>query len=349
MTAVRTFRSSPLPPYERGVEFGQQLGGEVRRTVASYRRLFLARAREEFDVDAWSRAAWAAIEQHDPGAAAEIRGIAEGAGLSVAEVASINARTELLAAADPTGRNECSTVVSLPDGGVPVAAQTWDWYARMADGWLHWTVPHPDGRVVETVTEYGVLAKIGVSSTGVGVMLNMLHHRQDEGAAADGIGYPVHLLSRRILDTCDSVADAVALTGSVPVTASTSLTVVDRGSAASVELFPGGPGVVEPEDGLLVRTNHFLSTAGADGCLATTISPSSHMRRDTLLGEFKPDRPTDARQVLAAMDDHDEVGGVCVHPDRRTEPELWHATLATVVLDVATGTLSAVAGGPCAG
>ena len=30
-----------------------------------------------------------------------------------------------------------------------------------------------------TVTEFGMLAKIGVNDRGVGVMLNMLHHRND--------------------------------------------------------------------------------------------------------------------------------------------------------------------------
>lgn len=348
MTPVRTFRSSPLPPYERGVEFGQQLAGEVRRTVEAYRQLFVARARGPFDVDAWSERAWQAIQEYDAPAADEIRGIADGAGLSVAEVAAVNARTELLAAADPTGVQECSTVVSLPEDGPPVAAQTWDWYDVMAEGWLHWTIPFPDGRVVETVTEYGVLAKIGASTAGVGVMLNMLHHERDDGASADGIGYPVHLLSRRILTTCDDVDGAVALARAVSVTASTSLTVVDGSHAASVELFPGGPGVVEPEDGLLVRTNHFVSAAGESGCLADTIGPSSRIRRDTLLGAFKPQRPREAWQVLDAMEDHDDTGGVCVHPDRRTEPAMWHATLATVVVDVTDGSLGVVPGGPCA-
>ena len=75
--------------------------------------------------------------------------------------------TELLAVADPTGvTDECSTVVALPDNGTPVAVQTWDWYDAMADDWFAWTIPHPDGHLVRTVTEYGVLGKIGVSSRG---------------------------------------------------------------------------------------------------------------------------------------------------------------------------------------
>ena len=138
------------------------------------------------------------------------------------------------------------------------------------------------------------------------------------------------------------------MAGAVSTSASTSVTVVDRaGRAASVELFPGGPGVVKPDDGLLVRTNHFLSEKGAEGCLADSIGPSSRIRRTTLLQAFRERTPAGAGEVLAAMDHHHDEGGVCAHPDRSTVPVLQHATLATVVLDVAAGSLEVTAGGPC--
>ncbi|MGZ4485567.1 MAG: C45 family autoproteolytic acyltransferase/hydrolase, partial [Nocardioidaceae bacterium] len=179
MTKVRTFTSTALPPYDRGYELGERLHAEVAATAAAYRRLFAVRAVGPFDVDLWSERAWVTIQRLAPAAAEEIAGIAEGARRPVREIAAVNARTELLAVANPTGVDECSTVVALPPGRPPVAVQTWDWYDAMADDWLHWTIPHPDGRVVESVTEVGMLAKIGVSSAGVGVLLNMLHHASD--------------------------------------------------------------------------------------------------------------------------------------------------------------------------
>ena len=200
-------------------------------------------------MDLWSGRAWATIQRVAPVHAEEIAGIAEGAGLPVEQVASINARTEILVAANPTGRTECSTVIALPPGRPPVAVQTWDWYDAMTDGWFTWTIPHPDGRVVQTVTEFGMLAKIGVNDRGVGVMLNMLHHRNDADAVATGeIGHPVHLLSRAILDDAASADEAVAIASAPWTSASTSLTVVDdRGGAVSIELFPGGPGAARAD------------------------------------------------------------------------------------------------------
>lgn len=350
VSAVRTFTSTVLDPARRGRELGARHGEEVARTVAAYRRLFALRATRPFDVDRWAERAWATIREVAPRAATEIEGIADGAGLPAREVAMLNARTELLAVADPTGGvDECSTVVALPRAAPPVAVQTWDWYAAMADGWFRWTIPQPDGGVLSTVTEYGILAKIGVSSRGVGVLFNMLRHRDDRLAEEKGLGHPVHLVSRQILEEARDTADAVRIASAAPASASTSLTVVDdSGAAASVELFPGGPGVVRPKAGLLVRTNHFVSAEGAPGCLAATVGPGSRIRRTTLLESFADGPPGSAAEVVEAMRDHADVGGVCVHPDPSGEPDLWHATLATVALDVAGRSLEVSAGGPCA-
>jgi len=344
-----SFTSSVLPPRERGIELGERFRREIGDTVATYRRLFTVRAERPFDVDLWSERAWDAITRTAPVHAEEIAGIAEGAGLTVQQVASVNARTELLAAANPTGQTECSTVVSLPPGRPPVAVQTWDWYDAMSDGWFTWTIPHPDGRVVRTVTEFGMLAKIGVNGAGVGVMLNMLHHRNDaEAVAREEIGHPVHLLSRAILDDATTTRDAVRIASATPTSASTSLTVVDTaGDAVSVELFPGGPGLVEPTDGVLVRTNHFVSGAGRDGCLASTIGPSTELRRRHLLDAFTTAQPSGVQDVLDAMTHHVDEGGVCRHPSTDTDPVLWHRTVATIAIDVAARTLDARPDGPC--
>jgi isopenicillin-N N-acyltransferase like protein len=343
------FTSSVLPPHERGVELGRRYAREIADTVARYRLLFETRAVGPFDVDHWSERAWQAITRLAPVHADEIAGIAEGAGLSAQQVASVNARTEILVAANPTGQTECSTVVALPPGRPPVAVQTWDWYDAMSEGWFTWTIPFQDGRVVHTVTEFGMLAKIGVNDRGVGVMLNMLHHRNDAAAAAgDEIGHPVHLLSRAILDDAPSVVEAVRIASAATTTASTSLTLVDAGGgAASVELFPGGPGLLEPTDGVLVRTNHFVSDAGRDGCLASSISVSTELRRDHLVDAFAGRVPGTAQEVVDAMTHHLADGGVCRHPLTDTDPVLWHRTLATVSVDVTARTLDVRPDGPC--
>jgi isopenicillin-N N-acyltransferase-like protein len=352
---TRRFTSAVAQPHARGVEFGRAHTAEITATVAAYLRLFALTRNPSVDgvptdlppvIDRLGGLALERVHAWAPDLAEEIRGIAAGAGQTPERIAALNARTEILANLDAGVGDECSTVVSLASGQ-PVAMQNWDWYDVMSANWLEWTIPFPDGRRVTTVTEYGVVGKIGVNDRGVGTHFNILHHR-DDGA---GIGLPVHVIARSILDSADDTASAVAMCTAARagegLTASTAITVVDRSSAVSAELWPGGVGEACPDDdGLLIRTNHFLTEPAASG--------------DTY-----PDRDTDTvaryaglRDALAGLGPHvtreavfaalaEDRDGVCCHPVPEGPVELRHATLATVAVDPAHATLWVNAGSPC--
>jgi isopenicillin-N N-acyltransferase-like protein len=222
----------------------------------------------------------------------------------------------------------------------------------MQGNWMVWTFPTADGRRITTLTEYGVLAKIGVNDAGLGVMLNMLHHEADDQLALGDeaqVGFPVHVMLRTLLERCDTVDQARDLVGAANFTASSALTVVDRGGdAASLETFPDGVGEVKPESELLVRTNHFVSAEGEPGCQAGLLDDNSWVRRDHLVATLGAQPPTSAADVLDAMTHHVEAGPVCRHPaEVDSRDYLETATLATATLDVERGQLSVLRGGPC--
>ena len=201
-----------------------------------------------------------------------------------------------------------------------------------------------------TLTDYAVLANIGVNDAGIGVMLNKLHHlTDDQPVAEERIGFPVHVLLRTLLEDCVSVAEARDLVSSLSFSASSALTVVDRGGdAASLETFPDGVGEVKPEAGLLVRTNHFVSAEGEPGCQGGAVDDNSWVRRDHLVDTLTAAPPAYAADVHAAMTHHDPAGPVCRHAFEPAHPDLVDtATLATVTLDVERGELSVLRGGPC--
>jgi isopenicillin-N N-acyltransferase-like protein len=220
----------------------------------------------------------------------------------------------------------------------------------MQANWMVWTFPTSAGRRVTTLTEYGVLAKIGVNDAGFGVMLNMLHHdADDQDTATPRIGFPVHVLLRTLLEECSSVAEARDLVTSLSFSASSAVTAVDRsGDAASLETFPEGVGEVKPEAGLLVRTNHFVSAEGEAGCQGDAIDDNSWVRRDHLIDALSAAPPATSADVLEAMTHHDPTGPVCRHAADPQSPDIVDtATLATVTLDVERGELAVLRGGPC--
>ena len=350
MPDIVTFTSTVTDPYERGMEYGAAHAPQVAATVAAYRRLWTYLA-PDVDLPAVGALALASIRAQASRAADEIAGLAAGSGRTVEEVAALNARTEVLGLIAPRVlTTECSTVVATGSDRAPIATQTWDWYPHMRDNWMVWTFPTTAGGRVTTLTEYGVLAKIGVNDAGFGVMLNMLHHdADDQRAGAERIGFPVHVLLRTLLEDCASVAEARDLVSSLSFSASSAVTVVDRGGdAASLETFPEGVGEVKPEAGLLVRTNHFVSAEGEPGCQGGATDDNSWVRRDHLVDTLTAAPPAYAADVHAAMSHHDPAGPICRRAFDPDHPDLLDtATLATVTLDVDRGELSVLRGGPC--
>ncbi|MCQ6273343.1 C45 family autoproteolytic acyltransferase/hydrolase [Pseudarthrobacter sp. R1] len=354
MTPYR-FRSTELLPAARGREFGRAHAGQIRASIAAYQRLFDRAAGAPVDMDFWGEAAIGQIRAISPALLEEITGMAEGAGVPLTSLASINARTEILAITGGTAAKECSTLVHLPAEGPPGAVQAWDWYPDLADLWLVWEIPHIDGRLTTTVTEFGILGKIGVNSDRLGILFNILHHDKD----GQTLGAPVHVLARAVLDEARNLNQALIRLATAPVSASSSLTLVaeseGESAAVSVELNPGGVGYALPDrDGLLIHTNHFLSSPASSHDTELRNGPDSVLRLDgirrrarRLSAKAAAARIT-AEDLVAVLDSHLLGGGAtCCHVDPLLQAETSFATLATVSLNVQNGTITAHAGGPC--
>lgn len=344
-------RLTDAAPHSRGRAYGTAVAGHVRDAIGRYRQAY---ATLGVPTGAAERVASGSIEATRawaPDQAAELEGIAHGAGVPLIELMLLNARTEILAHA-PAPPTECSTVVALHGGRRPQTLQTWDWNADLAPTavLLEELV---GGRVVRTFAETGMPGKIGVArapgAAGIGVHFNILHHRSDRSA----VGVPVHVVMRRILDEATGLDGAIALARSAPLGASTVLTVVegesDRGHAraASLELSPEGVGVVEPTAGFLAHTNHYLDASLAEGEAARATSTTqvrlehALAQRDALMAAHG------AVELAAAMcGARGADAPVCV----RSEPdaafaERW-STLLTASLDVDATAIDWFAGPP---
>ncbi len=300
---------------DRGVAFGRAHAEAVHRTVTAYERLF--REAKELDAPAirsYGEGVLTQLGRAWPEAAEEITAIAIGAGVDEATLTAINARTELLAGATPP---ECSTIGVLPQrsGDGTLLAQNWDWHPDLAHSLVVWTVVEPDGGWSSTMTEAGILAKIGLNSRGLGLCLNILGTSLDGGTG----GIPVHVLMRLILQRCDDVASVEALLETSELTASSCLTVGSPaggdGMLASYELSPAGIGRVAPEDGVLVHTNHFLQLPKGAEDLYLRDWPDTLARLEELDERLRRGRRhVDADAVKQALRSH-RAGliAVCCH------------------------------------
>lgn len=206
----------------------------------------------------------------------EIRGIADGAGEPFAAILALNVRTELMAGigigmAHPDGpaaraRNrergvpqhadeptpattavggqpiddgECTTAAAQPIAtatGTTLLAQTWDWQGDQRAACILLHIHAPGEPTILTLTEAGMVAKIGINSAGVAVGLNLLRSQTD----GREVGMPVHILLRQMLQAptfaaARALADRVVSGGSSCVTLASA-----NGELVSLELTPAG-------------------------------------------------------------------------------------------------------------
>lgn len=327
---------------DRGRAFGRAHAGAVAHTVAAYERWFgELHGLDPAAIRALGREAADGLEDRHR---EEIAAIAEGAGVDGDSLLAMNARTEIFAGAGPP---ECSAIGVLPErsGGTTILAQNWDWHPDLVDSRVVWTIAEPDGRWLTTLTEAGILAKVGLNSRGVGVCLNIL------GCSADGGvgGAPIHVLCRQVLQEAGNVGEADALLRAARVTASSCLNVAQPGAMTSFEVSPAGVAVVEPEAGVLLHTNHFLIPVPGAEDTARRAWPDTVDRLEELDERVRHGAGViGADAVKTALRSHDAGRiAVCCHDLDNPAHADRQGTLASVFLHLDERRMELTDGAPC--
>lgn len=340
--------STQRDPHRRGVEFGRALQGAVRHAVLSYERLFDAvHGLAPSTVASIGTRIGERLAVALPAAVAEIDGIARGAGVDFGQVMAINARTELLAGA---GVPECSVIgVSAERSGEGVLlAQNWDWHPDAARSLVLWTVPTPTGGWLTTLTEAGMLAKMGLNSHGLAVAINLLVSSADTMELA---GTPIHVVLRALLEHCGDMAQAEALLTDNAYSASTAISVALAGEPDGLRTFevsPNGVNAISARRGVLLHTNHFLGPTGDAVDVTRRDWPDTIARlaeAERLAGRAERIDPETVKSLLRSHD----AGrlAVCCHDPANPRYADRQETLASIVIHVGGGYLEVAHGPPC--
>lgn len=319
-------------PRERGIDRGRQVGAIVRAHWDTHRTLFRAVGRSEADTLALGMASLEATAAWWPEAREEIEGVAEGAGIDLAIIAALNARTELLIAGDG---HECTSVATT----APLAAQvqTWDWHRELNRAWH---VQRVTGTKIPYagLTEHGILAKLGRNDAGVGIIISILSHEADAPGRV-----PIHVVSHRVLSEAASLAEARAILMTAPVGASTVFTVVAPDGIGSFELSPVGAAELAPFGRWFIHSNHFIAPELSGGSMTFRNDPDSEERLQMLRDRIAAEPAIRTAADLAPMlhSGPDDIGNICCVPrPEQTLGTAWE-TQATVWMTADEMTISA--------
>ena len=283
-------------PRDRGKAYGQQVRDKVTFSIATYARLFAANGVDWAEARKQAEKYTKPISLMNSALLEEMEGIAAGAGVEFLDILVLNCRTELLALdrgntpSNVAVANEVNKGMDIPDWGECTAicvapeassdrhtifAQNWDWKGRQKQALVILQTLDASGCMITTLTEAGQLAKLGLSSNGVSVGLNLIRSQQD----GQDPGIPIHCLLRQIL-TLPSVA---AIRSALPELhrtlgfgAASNIPCADSsGDVACFEVSPAGWAEERGDAGVVVHSNHFLCPSLTPQHRATDLNPSS--------------------------------------------------------------------------
>jgi len=340
---------------ERGRQHGEAAREQIRHSIAYYRGSFQRTAKLTWDQVVELSPRWVPIvEDYSPGITEEIRGIAEGAGVTFEEILALNGRGEL-SSGNPflDGEYEdCSSFALLPpasgDGHV-WCGQNWDWRSETGQTVIVLRIVQPGKPTIVMQTEAGQVGRHGVNSAGIALNANGLGVRFGKG-----LGIPQPFIRRRILDSFD-MQTALGAVFDSKQSICTNLLITHRdGFAIDIETTPARHGWMYPTDGLLVHTNHFVAFVPEQ--IAATYRPfsvNSLWRLERLTQGLRKLRdartPAASRAALriALQDPFGYPDALCKHPNPRSTGTDRNETIASSIVDLTTGEYRLAAGHPC--
>ena len=336
-------------PYERGRQHGAAVPARVKRSIELYGGQLTDLG---YDAVAKSRliAEFAReIEAFGAHYVEEMRGIANGAGVTLEDIVMVNARTEVMAKArlekaKPVEAGEelddgCTGAVILPERsatGELIHGQNWDWKAECAETAIVLRVRRDDGPDFLTFVEAGGLARCGMNAAGVSITANYLESERDFTQA----GVPLALIRRKVLEQ-EHFAMAMKAVATTPKACSNNMMLSTvAGFAIDFECAPDEAFPIYPADGLIVHANHWVGSIALTKIKDTGIPrvPESFYRdwRVRKLLDDAGRKLSVADLKNAFFDDFLSPYAVC-RPPRPNETGNLSATVSMVIMQPAKG------------
>ncbi len=343
--------------YEQGVQHGQQLKDRIDHNLGVYfARFEMEAGLPKAEVLRRASRYAGAIAGQNRDYFEGMRGVADGAGVSLEEIAALQVRYEILyyqyghAHDDaPESVDGCTAFAVLPEAsesGHLLVGQNWDWIPEVLGAVVHTT--DPDGFETLAFTEAGIVGgKIGFNSAGVALAINGMMSTADDWSK---LARPFHVRCYEILRSRDFDAAVSVVTSESRACSANFLIAQTPDKVVDIEAGPSTVRLLECEGGCLVHTNNF--TRPEEIGVVEPVNPKREFsigRRARMGALLAGQGKITVADIEADLKDH--VGypyGICRHAAVGLEPPQNHSiTVTSVIMDVTEKTLRLTDGVPC--
>jgi isopenicillin-N N-acyltransferase like protein len=333
-------------PFTRGFHLGRSETERVLHTIAAYMEIFAQTSELNREaVLTHAERFIPSIARYAPHLLEEMRGIAEGARRDLREIIAVNARTELMYGV--TQRPECTSIgigtAASTEGHIRLA-QNWDWRPTLAGSLILWALHFDEGPDVLTLTEAGMVGKIGINSSGLAMCMNLLKSDTDHAGPAA----PMHIILRRVLEEAHSVEEAITIIGTTERCTSCFHTLTDcSGALAGVEATPAGQHVLRTTSGVLTHSNHCVSPDLFIHDSNAREYPET-LARGERARSLASIRMIDEGYLHSILTDHEtSPGSICLHIEEGVPLVENYESIASIIFDLTAGTVDIAEGPPC--
>lgn len=320
-------------PYECGKQYGEAVADLIHQNLNTYLRLFEHAPRLTREAAAAkARSFIPTIEQFNPEFLDEMQGIADGAGLILDDVLMLNTRTELLF---NTGQHECTSLAVLPpaSSGNVWLAQNWDWYTAMLPYVMVLRVEQDGKPALTMLVEAGQIGKAGFNDSGVGLCINWLEVNYQQH------GVPLLMLCREVLNQSEIGSAIDAVYRRPRASAGNFLIAHSSGFAIDLEMTPDDVDYIEPEGGILVHSNHYVSPRlrPFDNSFRHQ-NGDSIVRRQRVTNFLRRESGHIDRNIIYRIQSDTSCGysSVCIPPRRHEHEMVQWSTLARITMNLST-------------
>jgi len=322
-------------PYKCGEQHGSEVKDKIQSNIDFYLDLWSrTRGLSRREILERARELQASISDYSPDLLEEMRGVAEGAGVTLDEVVAINGRYELVWYVG--GQGGCTSIAALPEAtedGSTLLAQNWDYLTGLRGGCIILEVQQDDKPALVMQTEAGIIGQKGINSRGIGLVINAMVSDRDSYRT----GVPFLLLCRRVLNS-NTMNEALKNVLSVDHPVSSNMMIAQGGGVAiDIECTPDDFSILLPEEGVLTHTNHFI------GNRSLTVKdtfvkqhPHSIYRYSRAIGALKREQgQLNTEKFKEILRDHyGKPNSICCHPDKQMPPDERGETLASMILNL---------------
>jgi isopenicillin-N N-acyltransferase-like protein len=214
----------------------------------------------------------------------------------------------------------------------------------LAGSLILWVLHRIDGPDLLTVTEAGMVGKIGINAMGFAMCINLLVSDTDH----PGPAVPMHIILRRILEEAHTVEEAITLIGATERCTSCFHLLADRrGALAGVEATPAGQHVLRAKRGVLTHANHCIAPELFVHDINARDYPET-LARGERAQALANTRIIDEDYLASLLADHETApGSICLHIEPGIPQEEQYESIASIIFDLTAGTMDIAEGPPC--